>query len=106
MGTDFDAIVRSGNYNVVIGESEKEVQDRLAWIRDHYAPHLTPQKLEETMNNFANGPLVGTPEQIVEKLTEARGFGMTYAILYFSEAAYDKSGIELFVKQVAPALQG
>ncbi|HXR72163.1 LLM class F420-dependent oxidoreductase [Actinocrinis sp.] len=106
VGTDFDAIVRSGNYNVVIGESEKDVQDRLASIRERYAPHLTPAKLEETMTNFANGPLVGTPEQIVERLTEARGFGMTYAILYFSEAAYDKSGIELFVKQVAPALQG
>ena len=106
VGTDFDAIVRSGNYNVVIGETEKDVQDRLAWIRAHYAPYLTPEKLEETMRNHANGPLVGTPEQLVEKLTEARGFGMTYAILNFCEAAYDKSGIELFVKQVAPALQG
>ncbi len=105
VGTDFDSIVRSGNYNVVIGETEKDVQERLAAIRARYAPLLTAEKLEETMNNFANGPLVGTPEQMVEKLTDARGFGMTYAILYFSEAAYDKSGIELFTKQVAPALQ-
>jgi F420-dependent oxidoreductase-like protein len=104
VGTDFDAIVRSGNYNVVIGETERDVQDRLAWIREHYAPYLTPEKLEETMRNQANGPLVGTPEQIVERLTEARGFGMTYAILNFSEVAYDRSGLELFVKQVVPAL--
>src|SRR5882757_5006745 len=29
VGTDFDAIVRSGSYNVVIGETHKDVQDRL-----------------------------------------------------------------------------
>ena len=36
VGRDFDQIVRSANYNVVIGETEQEVQDRLAWTRDHY----------------------------------------------------------------------
>ena len=28
LGTDFDAIIRSGNYNVVIGETEKDVAER------------------------------------------------------------------------------
>jgi F420-dependent oxidoreductase-like protein len=104
LGTDFDAITRSSNYNVVIGETEKDVQDRLAWIREHYAPHLSAEKLESTVAQFANGPLVGTPEQIVEKLTAAHGMGMTYAIVYFSEIAYDRSGFELFTREVAPAL--
>ena len=30
--------------------------------------------------------------------------GMTYAITYFAEAAYDTSGIALFAKEVVPAL--
>ena len=30
---------------------------------------------------------------------------MTYAITYFAEAAYDRSGIELFERQVAPELR-
>ena len=106
VGTDYDAIVRSGNYNVVIGETEKDVQDRLNWIRAHFAPHLTPEKLEEQMRNYSGGPLVGTPEQIAQRLNEAEGFGMTYAILYFSELAYDRSGLDLFVNQVVPALGG
>jgi len=106
VGTDYDAIVRSGNYNVVIGETEKDVQDRLAWMRSHFAPYLTPEKLEETMRNYSGGPLVGTPEQIAQRLTEAEGFGMTYAILYFSELAYDRSGLDLFVEQVVPELGG
>ena len=32
VGRDFDEITRSGNYNVVIGETEPDVQDRLARI--------------------------------------------------------------------------
>jgi hypothetical protein len=31
-------------------------------------------------------------------------FGMTYAITYFPEAAYDRSGIDLFTRHVMPAL--
>jgi F420-dependent oxidoreductase-like protein len=104
LGTDFDAIVRSANYNVVIGATEKDVQDKLAWIRSHYQPLISAELLESTVNQFASGPLVGTPEQIVQRLTELNGLGMTYAITYFPDAAYDRSSIELFTKEVVPAL--
>src|SRR3954447_6049149 len=40
VGTDFDAIVRSANYNVVIGRDEAEVQQRLNWVRGQYAKVL------------------------------------------------------------------
>ena len=46
----------------------------------------------------------GTPEQVVEKLAQMRDLGCDYAILYFPEAAYDRSGIELFEHEVIPAL--
>jgi F420-dependent oxidoreductase-like protein len=104
VGTDFDAIVRSANYNVIIGATEADVQDKLAWVRAHYEPFLAPDVLESAYQQFASGPLVGTPEQIVERLTEARGLGMSYAITYFVDAAYDRSSIELFTDQVIPAL--
>ncbi|OXM73610.1 MULTISPECIES: LLM class F420-dependent oxidoreductase [Amycolatopsis] len=104
VGTDFDAIVRSANYHVVIGETEKDVADRLAWIRAHFEPHLSADLLESTVNSFANGPLVGTPEQIAERLTELRGLGMTYAITYFADIAYDRASVELFTNKVIPEL--
>ena len=104
VGTDYDAIVRSANYNVVIGETEKDVQDRLAWIRAHYEPLLAPDVLERTYEQYATGPLVGTVEQVTERLTALGKLGMSYAILYFAEAAYDQSGIELFARHVAPEL--
>ncbi len=104
VGTDFDAIVRTANFNVVIGESQADVQDRLAWIHDHYAPLLDATKLAEIDTLFATGPLVGTPEQLVAKLRELQALGMTYPLTYFAEAAYDRSGIDLFVQEVVPAL--
>jgi F420-dependent oxidoreductase-like protein len=104
VGTDFDAIVRSANYDVVIGETEKEVQDRLAWLRSHLEPHISAENLERRFKNFADGPMVGTPEQIAERLAQMGRLGMPYAILNFAEVAYDRSGLDLFVREVAPQL--
>ncbi|MEK8225628.1 TIGR03560 family F420-dependent LLM class oxidoreductase [Oerskovia sp. M15] len=105
IGRPFEQITRSSDYNVVIGATEADVEDRLRWIGEHYAKTV-PAKAEETVQEFRSGPLVGTPEQIVETLQKLEGAGMTYAITYFAEAAYDRSGIELFEREVVPALQG
>jgi F420-dependent oxidoreductase-like protein len=104
IGRPFEEITRSANYNVVIGATEAEVDDRIAWIEEHFALSV-PERAAEQAESARRGPLVGTPEQIVEKLTQLRGLGMTYAITYFAEAAYDRSGIELFEREVIPALQ-
>jgi hypothetical protein len=47
---------------------------------------------------------VGTPEQIAQRLTALGKLGMTYAIGYFPEVAFDRSGVELFAEEVIPAL--
>jgi F420-dependent oxidoreductase-like protein len=104
VGTDFDAIVRSANYNVIIGETEADVRDRLARILSRYEPLVDSQELGKVESELGSGPLVGTPEQVVEKLNEMQRLGMTYAITYFPDAAYDRSGIELFRDQVIPAV--
>ncbi|MBE7162838.1 MAG: LLM class F420-dependent oxidoreductase [Williamsia herbipolensis] len=103
VGTDFDAITRSANYNVVIAPTESEVQDKIDRIREQYRPFLSPEALDGAVESFASGPLVGTPEQIVERLRAAEGLGMTYAITYFVEAAHDRSGLELFTEKVIGA---
>jgi F420-dependent oxidoreductase-like protein len=104
LGTDYSAIVRSANYNVVIGETEKEVQDRLAWIRDHLGKYLPAENADSTVRNLANGHLVGTPEQIAEKLSQLSRLGMSYAIINLPDVAYDRDGLALFADKVAPAL--
>ena len=40
----------------------------------------------------------------MENLRTLEAAGMTYGIFYFPEAAYDRSGIELFEREVVPAL--
>jgi alkanesulfonate monooxygenase SsuD/methylene tetrahydromethanopterin reductase-like flavin-dependent oxidoreductase (luciferase family) len=105
VGRDFDEIVRSANYNVVIGRDEREVRQRLDWIREQYLrAGLTPEKADDQVKAAASGPAVGTPEQIVETFRALQAQGMTYAITYFAEAAYDTSGIALFESEVLPEL--
>ena len=36
VGRDFGEITRSANYNVVIGETETDVEDRLQWMAEHF----------------------------------------------------------------------
>jgi F420-dependent oxidoreductase-like protein len=105
VGRDFAEITRSANYNVIIGATQKDVQDKLAWVRAHYEPLVPAEATERYVNLFANGPLVGTPEQIVEGLKAAEALGMTYAIGYFVDAAYDPQSMQLFADEVIPELR-
>jgi len=105
VGRDFEEIVRSSNYNIVIGASEADVEDRLAWMREHAVKAgRTEAQADEVIANTRKSTGVGTPEQIVEQLRPLQEVGMTYAITNFAEAAYDTSGIELFEREVIPAL--
>ena len=106
VGRDFAEITRSGNYNVVIGATEKDVQDKLAWIHDHYAALVPQDQVDRYDRMYRSGPLVGTPEQLVERLREAENLGMTYAIGNFIDAAYDPSSMDLFATEVIAELAG
>jgi len=102
LGRDFNSIVRTGNYNVVIGETDKDVRDKLDWIIGHYQPLVPEEQLARYKHMFETGPLVGTPEQIVDALNTAKDLGMSYAITNFADAAYDTASIDLFASTVIP----
>jgi F420-dependent oxidoreductase-like protein len=104
IGRDFGEITRSANYNVVIGATQADVDDKLAWIIAHYEPLVPADALARYRHMFENGPLVGTPEQLIERLRAAERQGMTYAIANFPDAAYDATSLDLFATQVVPAL--
>lgn len=105
VGTDFGAIVRSANINVVVAATENEVKDRLAAVRSRISG-LTGEAAADAMLDSMSTPQAGsgTPEQLVEALQKLRGLGCEYVICYFPEAAFDRSGIELFEREVIPAL--
>ncbi|WP_433206356.1 TIGR03560 family F420-dependent LLM class oxidoreductase [Nocardia sp. CA-107356] len=105
VGTDFDSIVRTANYNVAIGATEAEVEQRLQALQARLIPFVGADVAAGYVNELYRGTAaVGTPEQIVENLTKVRDLGLGYAIFDFPEAAYDTSGIELFEHEVVPAL--
>ncbi|TGD87496.1 LLM class F420-dependent oxidoreductase [Mycolicibacterium sp. CH28] len=105
VGTDFDAIVRSANVNAILGSSENDVKQRVARVRDRLSGVCGDAAADAMMATVsAPGSAAGTPEQVVESLSQLRDLGCEYVICYFPEAAYDRSGIELFEREVIPAL--
>src|SRR5690554_1125846 len=104
VGTDFDAIVRSSNFNTVIASTEAEVKERLRAVEARLVPHLGEDGAAKYMSEYAAANAVGTPEQVIERMLHLKSLGLGYSIHYFPEAAYDRSGIELFEREVMPAL--
>lgn len=107
VGRDFSQIVRSSNFDVVIGRDEREVAERLRGIQARLVEGgVSTAKVERRMAGYRDSVLTGTPEQLLERLTELEKAGMTYAITNFAEAAYDTTGMELFEAEVIPELSG
>ncbi len=103
VGTDYDSIVRSANINVVIADTEAEVDARLADLRGVYSP-LVGDAATESMVTAMRGPGTGTPEQVIGQLARLKDLGCEYLICYFPDAAHDHRGLELFERAVIPAL--
>jgi len=106
LGTDFDHIVRSSNFQCVVGETEKEVADRIDAIEARVLPYLGEEKAAEYVAGLRGGAegLSGTPEQVIEKLQATQKLGLGYAIVNFPDTAYDRSSADLFEREVIPAL--
>jgi hypothetical protein len=81
------------------------VEQRLSRIRDRLAGICGDAAADAMIGmNRAPGNATGTPEKVIRTLTDLRALGCEYVICYFPEAAYDRSGIELFEREVIPAL--
>ena len=103
VGTDFDSIVRSANFNILCAATEAEVADKKAWL----VAHLKTFVPEERATRFAAmyDYMSGTPEQVAEKLRLWEKVGMSYAIVNFADVAYDTSSLDLFAAEVIPSLR-
>lgn len=106
-GTDFGRIVRSSNYNCIVAPTEREVEERIRALETKVTPYLGEQRAASFVAEYRSDAAlaVGTPEQIVERLSRMREAGLGYAIIYFPDIATDRSGAELFTREVMPALQ-
>jgi alkanesulfonate monooxygenase SsuD/methylene tetrahydromethanopterin reductase-like flavin-dependent oxidoreductase (luciferase family) len=101
VGRDFDEITRSANFNIVCAETEAEAREKIEGIRARLEEHVAPEKAEEQIRLYRHNS--GTPEQVITSLKEWEALGLAYAIVYFPDAAYDLSSIDLFAREVIPA---
>jgi len=103
VGTDFDAITRSANFNIMVAETETQADEKRAWLRSHMKQYVSEERAESYASQYDD--TTGTPEQVVSYLKDWEAAGMTYAIGHFPDAAYDMSSIELFANEVMPHLR-
>jgi alkanesulfonate monooxygenase SsuD/methylene tetrahydromethanopterin reductase-like flavin-dependent oxidoreductase (luciferase family) len=107
VGTDFDAITRSSNFNTIIAETSAEVDRKVDALEARLAASIGDAKAAEIAGQYRGASkegLAGTPEEIIEVLRERQQLGLGYSIHYFADSAYDRSSVELFEKTVIPAL--
>ena len=72
VGTDYGAIVRSANFNAVVGSSEADVAERVERIRARQIAKAHPEAVDAMLRRTSPTGS-GTPEQFVERLqTDAR----------------------------------
>jgi F420-dependent oxidoreductase-like protein len=107
LGTDFDAITRSSNFNTIIAETSAEVDRKVDALEARLAASIGDAKAAEIAGQYRGASkegLAGTPDEIIEVLRERQELGLGYSIHYFADSAYDRSGVELFEKAVIPVL--
>ncbi|NLT30584.1 MAG: LLM class flavin-dependent oxidoreductase, partial [Propionibacterium sp.] len=104
LGTDYDRIVKSSNFNTVVAGTEAEVEDKIRALEDRWSKVVPADTVRKMGNDLRNSPASGTPEQVAEQLTRYQQAGLQYTITYFPDAAYDRSSLEQFAAEVAPAL--
>ena len=104
IGRDFSQITRSANYNILIGETEADVAEREAWLRDRMVRLVGEESAEQQLRSFRGMPGHGTPEQVAEKLDAMKVLGMDYAVCYFPDLGESRGSFDLFEKKVIPAL--
>jgi F420-dependent oxidoreductase-like protein len=104
VGRDFDDIVRSGMFSVILDADPGVVADKVSETEDRLARLVGAEKAKKSRALLENHGLVGTPEQVIEQLMPWREAGMRYLIAYFPDAAYDNTSMELLARSVIPAL--
>ncbi|WP_457100630.1 LLM class F420-dependent oxidoreductase [Microbacterium sp. P5_E9] len=103
-GRDFAEITRSSNFNTIVGATEAEASDRLAAVKARLLPHVGQDRADAIEHDYRTSDGFGTAEQVAERLALRAEHGLGYAIHYFPEAAYDRSGLDLFEREVIGAL--
>lgn len=92
LGRDYDAIGKSIHQDCFVRESEAEVKD---WLESPTGGSIWG----EPPDSYIKGNLIGTPEQILDRIEGYIDRGATYFILWFRDYPSDES-LRLFAERV------
>ena len=101
-GRDPSTIKRSLMTSFIIGRDRDEQLERAAKVRE-VIPSLASMSPEEVLDNRKNAWLVGTPEEIAERIRELSRVGVQLFMLQHF-LLDDGSALELLAKEVLPAV--
>ena len=93
VGRSYDQIIRSSNLNIVFVKPGDDIERATEKVRATY---------RWSVEQMQQAAIVGTPEQVVERVQELADVGVDYFITYFPRVAYDHEPLHVFAEQVAP----
>lgn len=105
LGRDYGAITRTANYNVLIAETEAELARADQWLLERMTALVGADVAAQQMSAYRNLPAYGTPQQVIDKLGAMGERGMEYAICYVPDLGVRRDSLELFEREVIPALR-
>lgn len=96
VGRNYDEIIKSSNANIVLLRPGADIVAATEKVRATYG-----WSVEQMQQNA----IVGTSEQVVERLQALVDAGVNYIITYFPRIAYDHTPLHQFAEEVAPHLR-
>lgn len=103
LGRDFGTITKSANAHIIIGDTEAEVQERVAFVEAKAAKAIGAEAAAKHVREYRNGSqLVGTLEQVSERVAAMRDAGVEYLIALSPEQAWDRTTVDRLEREVLP----
>jgi F420-dependent oxidoreductase-like protein len=101
-GRDPAEVRLTSNLNIVVRETEAEAQRVVDQVNARADAALPA---EHAGTGFSTkGAVVGTPQMVLDHVGALREAGLGTLIAYMPEVAYDRTGMELYEREVMPAL--
>jgi F420-dependent oxidoreductase-like protein len=97
VGRDYESIIHSSNVNLFPLAKGEDTEKATAQAR-----RALDVSLEEFTNAYPNGLVIGTAEQIAERIERQINAGADYINFYLPGVAYDQTRLQLLAEEVLP----
>ena len=109
LGRDFSTITRSAEFFVVIGDSAADAQRRVDALVTRWSRVIGTAAAEQVASSYRDGigdgrTLVGTADQVRDRIADWRAAGVEYAIVNAPEQAWDRTTLDAFESEIMQAL--